>query len=83
MNLITWIILIALGILILRYRYHIHSFTGEWSWATEYLGGNGTVVAISLIGALLIALGTAYPFGVLDGIFGTGGKTSIQISQGN
>ena len=51
---------------ILRYRYQIYEFTGDWDWAVRYLGGNGTIVAISLIGALLIAVGTAYPFGVID-----------------
>jgi hypothetical protein len=40
--------------------------TGDWEWAVKYLGGNGTVVAISLIGMLLIAAGTAYPFGVIE-----------------
>ena len=61
MKLFIGIMLIALGILVLRYRYQIHEFTGEWGWASEYLGGNGTVVAISLIGMLLIGGGTAYP----------------------
>jgi hypothetical protein len=28
----------------------------------KYLGSNGTVVAIALIGMIMIAVGTAYPF---------------------
>ncbi len=46
--------LIAGGIAILRYRYQIYGFTGEWSLATKYLGGNGTIVALTLIGMFLI-----------------------------
>jgi hypothetical protein len=45
---------------ILKYRYQIYEFTGEWGWAEKYVGN--TTVAISLIGMLLIAVGTAYPF---------------------
>jgi hypothetical protein len=66
MKLILWILIIALGVVILKYRYQIHDFTGDWGWAEKYLGGNGTVAAISLIGALLIAVGTAYPFWAID-----------------
>ena len=51
---------------ILKYRYQIYDFTGSWGWAEKYLGGNGTIFAISLIGMLLIGVGTAYPFGVID-----------------
>lgn len=66
MNLIIWILIILSGIAILKYRFQIYDFTGDWDWAVKYLGGNWTVVAISLIGSLLIAFGTAYPFGVVD-----------------
>jgi hypothetical protein len=66
MRFLLWLLIILAGIAILRYRYQIYEFTGDWDWAVRYLGGNGTIVAISLIGALLIAVGTAYPFGVID-----------------
>lgn len=66
MDFIVGLLVILSGIAILRYRYQIYEFTGEWDWAIKYLGGNGTVVAISLIGMLLIGAGTAYPFGVID-----------------
>lgn len=66
MNILIWLILIALGIAILRYRYQIYNVTGEWWWASQYLGSNGTVVAISLIGMILIASGSAYPFWAFD-----------------
>jgi hypothetical protein len=46
----------------MRYRYVIYEFTGEWGWASQYLGGNGTITAIVLIGMILIGVGVAYPF---------------------
>ncbi len=67
MKLILWLILIALGVAILRYRYQIYNFTWEWWWANQYLGSNGTIVAISLIGMILIWAWAAYPFGAFDG----------------
>jgi hypothetical protein len=66
MRVLYGLLIIALGIAILKYRYQIHNFTGDWGWAEQYLGGNGTISAISLIGAFLIAVGTAYPFGVIS-----------------
>jgi hypothetical protein len=59
-----WLLIILAGMAILRYRYQIYEFTGEWGWAEKYVGN--TTVAISLIGMLLIAVGTAYPFWVVD-----------------
>ena len=50
----------------IKYRYQIYHFTGEWGWAERYLGLNGTIVAISLIGMLLIFVGVAFPFGAFD-----------------
>ncbi len=38
MNFIIGIILIAVGALIIRYRYQIRDFTGDWDWAIRYLG---------------------------------------------
>lgn len=66
MNFILGLILIAIGIALIKYRYVVYDFTGEWWWATTYLWGNGTIVAIVMIGMFLIGLGTAYPFGVVD-----------------
>ncbi|MBS9784462.1 hypothetical protein KGV55_03875 [Candidatus Gracilibacteria bacterium] len=66
MKFVMGLILIILGGVIIRYRYHIYHFTGDWGWAQRYLGGNGTVTAISMIGAGLIFIGFAYPFGAFD-----------------
>ncbi len=57
---------ILLGIAIIYYRYKIYEFTGDWSWAVQYLWGNGTILAIVLIGMFSIGCGAAYPFGVFD-----------------
>lgn len=65
MKFVFGILLIALGIAIIRYRYEIHNFTGNWGWAEQYTGG--TVNAIVLIGMLLVGMGTAYPLGAFDG----------------
>lgn len=66
MKFVIGFILIILGGIIIRYRYHIYGFTGDWWWAQKYLGGNGTITAISLLGAILIFAGFAYPFGAFD-----------------
>ncbi len=64
MKLLAGLLLIVLGVAILRFRFQIHNFVGEWAWAQEYIGG--TVNAISLFGALLIFVGVGYPFGVFE-----------------
>lgn len=69
MNIILGLFLIAIGILIIRFRYPIYHFTGEWGWAQKYLGGNGTVIAIILIWMLLIWIGAAYPFGAFNDVW--------------
>ncbi len=66
MDFVIGFILIGIGIALIKYRYVVYDFTGEWGWASTYLGGNGTIVAIVMIGMFLIGLGTAYPFGVVD-----------------
>jgi uncharacterized membrane protein SpoIIM required for sporulation len=68
MNILLGLIIIASGVGILRFRYQIYQFTGDWDWAIKYLWGNGTVVAIVLIWMLLIGAGTAYPFWVFEGM---------------
>ena len=78
MKLLTGLILIGVGIAILRYRYQIYNFTGEWGLANQYLGGNGTITAIALIGIFLIGIGSAYPFGAFDNF---GGKPEFSIGQ--
>lgn len=66
MNLLLGILIFALGVLIIHFRYQLYNFTGDWDWAIKYLWGNGTVVAIILIGMFLMGVGVAYPFGVFE-----------------
>lgn len=73
MKILIGLILIAIGVLIIQYRYQIHNFTGDWDWTIKYFGGNGTIVAIVLIGMLLIGAGASYPFWAFDNF----GKSAI------
>ena len=66
MKFLVGLILAISGVLVIRYRYQIRNFTGDWGWALKYLGSNGTITALALAGALLIAIGAAYPFGAFD-----------------
>jgi hypothetical protein len=79
MNFLIGLLFIALGIVIIRFRYQIYNFTGDWDWAVKYLGGNGTVVAMVFIGMFLIWVWAAYPFWVID----LGSKNTITVSELN
>ncbi len=70
MKLLTGLILIAIGTAIIYYRFKIYDVTGEWAWASTYLGN--TMNVIVLIGMILIWAGAAYPFGALDNFWGNG-----------
>lgn len=50
MNFLVGLILIASGILVVRYRFMLYNFTGDWAWAQKFLGSNGTLVAITFFG---------------------------------
>lgn len=52
MKLLTGLILIAIGTAIIYYRFKIYDVTGEWAWASTYLGN--TMNVIVLIGMILI-----------------------------
>jgi hypothetical protein len=68
MDFLIALILILTGLAVMYYRYQIYDLTGEWTWAATYLGGNGTITAIVLIGMALIAWGVAFPFWLGDDI---------------
>lgn len=76
MDWLVGIIIVVAGIAMLRYRYPLYHFTGEWGWAQKYLGSNGTVVAIALIGAFLIFVGVAFPLGAFKNT-----RSNIQTTQ--
>jgi len=64
MRILLWLILIACGGAIIYYRFKIYDVTGEWTWASTYLGN--TMNAIVLMGMIIIGIGAAYPFGAFD-----------------
>ncbi|GAB0174603.1 MAG: hypothetical protein HHAS10_04820 [Candidatus Altimarinota bacterium] len=68
MDFLIGFLIIGAGIAVMKYRYTVYGVTGEWGWASQYLGGNGTITAIVLIGMLLVGVGVAYPFGVFDNV---------------
>ena len=76
MDWLVGLIIVVAGIAMLRYRYPLYHFTGEWGWAQKYLGSNGTVVAIALIGAFLIFVGVAFPLGAFKNT-----RSNIQTTQ--
>lgn len=76
MNWLVGLIIVVAGVSMLRYRYPLYHFTGEWGWAQKYLGSNGTVVAIALIGAFLIFVGVAFPLGAFKNT-----RSNIQTTQ--
>lgn len=66
MDFLVGLILIIAGIIMIRYRFQIYHFVGEWDWANKYVGGSKN--AIVLIGCGLIFVGVAFPFGAFDGM---------------
>lgn len=64
MDFLVGIILVLAGISMIRYRFQVYNFVGEWDWAIKYVGG--TVNAISIAGALLIFVGVAFPLGAFN-----------------
>ncbi|PIE85234.1 hypothetical protein CSA08_03170 [Candidatus Gracilibacteria bacterium] len=68
------ICLIAMGVVILKYRKVVRTWTGTFYWAERSIGRGGTYLIIMLIGVLLIFLGVIYPFGGVDLLTGGGGE---------
>lgn len=75
MKFLIWLILIIIWLVVLKYRYQVYDFTGEFDWAQKYFGSTGTLFVIILIGAILIFSGVAYPLG------GFGGFEPINVQQ--
>lgn len=66
MDFVVGLILILTGIAVIKYRFMIYNFAGEWDWASKYVGG--TTNAIVLFGMGLIFVGIAFPFGAFKGM---------------
>ena len=65
------IFLIGSGVLILKYRRTVKSWTGNFVWAEQYLGRGGTYGVIIVFAIWLIFVGLLMPFWWLEFIFGT------------
>jgi len=65
-KLFYWILMIAIGAWIIKYRKPLKSWTGNWVWAERYIGRWGTYFIMLLFGLLLMFLWVLYPFGLLD-----------------
>jgi hypothetical protein len=62
-------IMIALGVLLMKYTVQITNFTGALDFAEKYLKGGvgaGTYTWWRLVGLFLIAVALAWMFGVLS-----------------
>lgn len=62
-------LLIGTGVLMLKYRKVIKSWTGNFYWAEKYLWQWGTYLVLIMFWLFLIFWGILYPFWWLDMIF--------------
>lgn len=68
MRFIVFFIGFAVSILIIKFRYNIQNFTGEFGFAERYLGAGGTNTFIVIM-ALLVFIGSLmYSLGTLDAL---------------
>lgn len=59
-NFFVGLIVIALGVLILKYIRETYELVGSWTWAEKFFGIGWTVTAIKLLGIVLITFGAIY-----------------------
>lgn len=57
---------IPLGVIIIIYRYQLKQFTGDISFAEQYLGSGGTYNLFVLLGLAVSILSMMYAFGTLQ-----------------
>ena len=60
---------IPLGFIMMIYRYHIKQFTGNISWAEQYLGSGGTYNLIIIVGLVISIVSLMYAMGTLQDLF--------------
>lgn len=68
-NLIYWILFFSTWFLILKYRWKIKDFVGNFVWAESLLWRGSTYLIIILVWCLAIFIWTAFPFWVMDFLF--------------
>jgi hypothetical protein len=70
-DLIYGLIMVALGVVALKYNYQIVGFTGRQDWIESKLGGGSTFLAYKLFALLLILFGLLTATGLIDPFLNT------------
>lgn len=60
MHFLTGLLIIALGVLMLKYIRQTYEFAGSFDWAEKFFGVGGTITALKLIGLIMIVVGALY-----------------------
>lgn len=66
LDIFYWILLIAWGSLLLKYRRNVKSWTGNFVWAERYLWNGWTYLVLILIGLFMIFWWILMPFWWLE-----------------
>ncbi len=74
MNIFYGLVGVALGFLLIKYRYQLYKMMGSWSFAESIFGSGGTVTAMTLIGFVIIIFSIMLMFGQLDTVFTSASK---------
>ncbi len=78
LKIIYWILLIAWGLWMIKYRKVIKSWTWNFYWAEHYIWRWWTYLIIILIWLAMIFMWAMYPFWWMDNFFN---KTNQQINE--
>ncbi len=68
LNFLIVVLALIAFILIVKYRFQIHNFTGDFAFAEKYLGSGGSVTFIVLAAILLFFGSIMYVTGALQSI---------------
>ena len=64
------LLLLAIGVVSLKYNYQLVRMTGNVSWAEQYLGAGGTYAFFKIVSVVLCLIGFLYMTGLWGGVFG-------------
>ena len=68
-HILLGIVLLALGVVSLKYNYQLVGYTGNVSWVEKYLGGGSTYAFFKIVSVLLCIGGFLYMTGLWDPLF--------------
>jgi hypothetical protein len=68
-NIITGLIVVALGVVSLRFNYQLVGITGNQDWIENFLGGGSTYFVYKLFSVILIIAGLLYGTGLAQPFF--------------